>query len=193
MVNAEPSGTVVESSVLSKSIVIVYVPIETPATSGGVPGVVIGVSAPYDVNVRAPSMERIAPPQFEPLAQYWTVAASPRCTKPLISNDTSEPLIATLETRWLRDDPRRRTWNAEVEGIDAASSVSLNVSVTVLLTIVPPTNVSVVACAAPDRSSISSTAIRHSATRSLRATDAVLGYRSASSSRISRSSTMLPV
>ena len=116
---------------------------------GGVPGVVIGVSAPYDVNVRAPSMERIAPPQFEPLAQYWTVAASPRCTKTLISNDTLEPLIATLETCRFVEEPWTRTWNAEAEGSDAASSVSLNVSVTVSSTIVPPTNVSVVACAEP--------------------------------------------
>ena len=45
-VNAEPSGRLAASSVLLKSIVIVYVPTETPDTSGGGPGVVIGVNDP---------------------------------------------------------------------------------------------------------------------------------------------------
>ena len=129
---------------------MVYASAVTPLTRGAGPGVVIGVSAPYDVNVRAPSCERIAPPQLEPLAQYAIVAASARSTKMLISNVTFEPLIDTFETRRTVDEPWVRTVNAEVDGTEVVSSASLNVSVTASPTIVPLTNVSGVVCAEPE-------------------------------------------
>ena len=110
---------------------IVYGSTATPATSGGGPGAVIGVSPPYDVNVRAPFCDWIAPPQFVPVAQYSTVAVSPRCTQPLIVKTTLAPVIVTFDTRRARVELPSNTLKADVEGTDVLSSVSLNVSVAV--------------------------------------------------------------
>ena len=99
--------------------------------------------------MRAPSCERMAPPQFEPLAQYSTVAASPRWTNMFNVKTTLAPTIFTFDTRRALLELPTRTLNAEFDGTDWLSSVSLNVSVAVSLTIVPLSNVSGSDCAEP--------------------------------------------